>query len=230
MPRKSAMKTVRLSEEDNRKLNWLCKHFNFRKSDFIRECIKKLIDDNEILLKHYEKKRDYIDYIKNELAKISKKRFIEVKNGPITDACDKTIYILCDLLWGDSEKVFDEWLMFSKQYNKETKEVIDKRKEGETLLDFNSVAVMALGRETKTEPEDIVEEKHWFDPYEDLLISLLVSVMNAFRKHGVENVVKEALDKITKEEGKPQRLVIDVKGNFSVSGRSIIIPVEYKDM
>ena len=90
--------SVRIEDDLIRSFEVVSNLLNISKSDFLRACIEKLSFDNNALIDHYPKMSEYVQYIKNELAKLPSD-MIEVINGTWADVNDKIIVIFCDEFW-----------------------------------------------------------------------------------------------------------------------------------
>jgi len=223
--------SVRLTDDLLNKFDAVTKIIPLGKSDFIRGCIEKLCDDNELLTDHSRQVDQYLEFIKKESSKLPENMVI-VKNGSWRDVSNSTIIILCDELWRATKPVFSEWQKLSKKYGIEHEEASDfsDAEESDGLLGLGDIVMMVTKKTTSIDPSDIsffLEQQMWSDSTEINRISLSYAVKKAFEKTSAKNVVKKYLKhEETRKNTKPLRVVIDARGEFRRSGTLLYLPVD----
>jgi len=223
--------SVRLSADLVKKFDDVTKIMPLGKSDFIRGCIQKLCDDNELLIDHSHQADQYLEFIKKEISKLPKNMVI-VKNGSWKDVSNSTILILCDELWRASKSVFNEWQKLNEKYGIEHLDFLDfsDAEESEGLLDLGAIALLATKKTSSIEASDIhlfLEQEMWSDSMEIHKISLSYAVKKAFEKESAEKVVKKYLDnEEIRRNMKPLRVSIDARGEFRRSGGLLYLPID----
>jgi len=236
MVKKSKMTTVsvRIEDELMKRLDAITNIIPINKSGFIRSCLEKLCNDNQMLIDHHHKVDKYIDFIRNELSKLLTDMIV-VKNGSWKEVKESTILILCDELWGTSKIIFDNWSKLLDKYDLKT-EITDSSEDGEprSLLDLGSIALLLVEKAGQVEQPDIqllISEEDWTDDLEMHRVSLSYACKKAFEKQSPQKIIREYLEKESarKKEG-PQRLVIDAKGRFRRSGSLLYLPVDTEEI
>lgn len=223
--------SVRLTDDLLNKFDAVTKIIPLGKSDFIRGCIQKLCDDNELLIDHSHKIDQYLNFVKREISKLPEKMVI-VKNGPWGDVSDSTILILCDELWRTTKSVFNEWQKLMEEYGMEYEEFPDfsSAEESDGLLDLGAIALLATKKTTSIKPTDmplLLEEGMWSDHAEIHKVSLGYAVKKAFEKKSAKKIIKKYLaSEETRKNKKPLRVTIDARGEFRRSGGLLYLPVD----
>ena len=223
--------SVRLTNDLLKKFDAVTELMPLGKSDFIRGCIEKLCDDNELLMDHSNQADLYLDFIKKEIAKLPENMVI-VKNGSWKDVSNPTIVILCDGLWTTSKSVFNEWQKITEKYDLEYEEFSDfsDAEESEGLLGLEDIALIVTRKTTSIEPSDIplfLKQEMWSDEMEIKKVLLSYAVKKTFEKESAKEIVKKHLEsEETRKKMKPLRLVIDAKGEFRRSGGLLYLPVD----
>jgi hypothetical protein len=233
MSKQSKVATFSVRVEDNlaKRLDVVSSIVPINKSDFLRSCLEKLCDDNQMLIDHCPKINEYLHLIKKEMSRLPRD-LVVVKNGSWTDVEESTIIFLCDQLWKSSKLVFDNWRKLIDSYDLETKGRItdfSKAVESGGLLDLESVVMLLAEKSKKLEHPDIpmlISKGSWIDDTEANKVSLAYACKKAFEEQTAEKVLKEALEnaKLQKKEG-PQQLVVDAKGIIRRSGSVLHLPV-----
>ena len=223
--------SVRLTDDLLKKFDAVTKIIPLGKSDFIRGCIEKLCDDNEVLIDHSTKTKQYFEFIKEELSKLPE-NVVAVKNGSWRDVGNSIILILCDELWRTSKTVFNEWQKFNEKYGIAHGGFSDfsDAEESDGLLDLESLALLVTKKTTSIEPSDIhrfLEEEMWSDPLEIDKITLTYAVKKAFEKKSAKKIIKQYLEsEEIRRNMKPLRVSIDARGEFRRSGGLLYLPVD----
>lgn len=223
--------SVRLADDLLSKFDAVTRILPLGKSDFIRACIQKLCEDNELLVDHSHKVDQYLESIKKEISKLPENMLI-VRNGSWKDVSNSTILILCDELWKTSKSVFSEWQKLTGNYEIKHEHIPDfaAAEESDGLLDLGAIALLATKKKTSIEPTDLLlflEDELWSDQFEISRISLSYSVNKVLEQKLAEKVIR---DYIKSEERtkrvKPLRVSIDAKGEFRRSGGLLYLPVK----
>ncbi|MEM3872782.1 MAG: hypothetical protein QXE05_09505 [Nitrososphaeria archaeon] len=224
--------SVRVGPELYSKFSLTCEILGLDKSDFLKTCIQKLVDDNRIFLENKDKTKSALDYIKIELSKLPSD-LVVLKNGTFNQVKDVTIYVLCDELFRTSEKVWLSWNQLVKEYTLDL-----EASKGENLFEVEDLGLLALPSEKMLDAIDIIEpvySVYWTNQLELKKITLLLSTVDAIRKFSVDEVVREALE--YEAANCPKRLsvdkhyfLIDAKGEIRRKGDTLIVPasIEHK--
>lgn len=228
--KKGGVVSVRLNPEISEQFDTVCKLFKLGKADFLRECIEKLCDENDLLTQNYKKNKEYIEFIRKSLSKLPKNK-IEIENGSWENAKDMAIITLCDEIWSSSKKVWDCWNEICSDYifydvdGDEVKEFVIRR----TLFDLGDIGLLLAGSKTSIDISYLLGEGDWGDTIELKKVSLLLAVKKAIEKYTAKEVINDALNGASKECGSPLRLVVDAKGEFKRSGDSLVSPVGFEE-
>jgi hypothetical protein len=223
--------SVRVDDSLAKRLDVVSSIVPINKSDFLRSCLEKLCDDNQMLIDHCPKINEYLHFIRKEISQLPQD-LVVVKNGSWADVGESTIIFLCDQLWKSSKLVFDNWRKLIDSYDLETKgRVTDfsKAQECGGLLDLESIVMLLAEKSKELERPDIpmlISKGSWIDDTEANKVSLAYACKKAFEEQTAEKVVREALEnaKSQRKEGL-QRLVIDAKGIIRRSGSILHLPV-----
>lgn len=222
--------SVRLSDDLLKKFDAVTKIIPLSKPDFIRGCIEKLCDDNEILVDYHQKTKEYLEFIKAELSKLPQDLVI-VKNGSWKDVKDSTMFILCDEFWRASKAVFTHAQKLSEKYDIDHEEIQDfsTAEESEGMLDLEDIALLVTEKTITIEPLDIpdfVSEDFWSDDTEISKVTLSYATRKAIEEKSAEKIVKDYLQSEEKRaKEKLLRLVIDARGEFRRAGNQLYMPV-----
>lgn len=231
--------SVRVEEELMKQVDKVTSIIPMNKSDFLRSCLEKLCRDNKMLLDHYDKFPEYIEFIKNELRKLPE-NMIRITNGSWDNVKESTILIICDLLWQSSEIVFDNWKKLVDKYG------LTRERKGEDMSDFSKVkesnGLLALedivfvfaeksGQVERVDLPLLLNETNWIGQVEADMISLSYAVKTAFEDTRARVIIKKFLEKAEEEDQEEHlRLVIDAKGGFRRSGYVLHLPVYTEKM
>lgn len=226
--------SVRVEKELLHRLDTVTTIIPISKSDFLRTCLEKLCDDNQILVDHSHRAEEYIAYIKDELSKLPE-NIVLVKNGTLTEVKESTILILCDELWRFSEPVYNAWLKLLKEYDIETA-ITDfaKAEQSQGVLDIGDIAMLLVEKKGSIERPDIrilVEEQYWGEQMEIQRVSLSYACKKAFEEKSSRVIIHDYLEKEKKrKKERRQRLVIDAKGTCTRRGSLLYLPVHTEEI
>jgi len=202
------------------------------KSDFVRSCIQKLCQDNEILLEHYDKLSEYVDFVRSELSKLPID-LIEVKNGQWADVKESTLLFLMDEFWRTSPSVFEHWKRIIDKYKLTSLEGINdfsEAKQSDGLLSLGSIVMLMAEKSGEMEPVDVpilLRDVDWVDSVEVTRIALSYACKEAFEEQSALSIVKSFLDaEMLKKKSGPRCVVLDASGKFRRSGAMLYLPVD----
>jgi metal-responsive CopG/Arc/MetJ family transcriptional regulator len=217
--------SVRIEDELLKELETVSKIMCISKSDFLRACIVKLCSDNQPVLDHTPRMNEYIEFIKNETAKLPSDMVV-VEHGTWKDVKESTIIMMCDELWKKSDLIYDEWIKFMDEYDYEPRPKI-KREEG--LLSIASIAMITAKKSGIISGIDIIgiiNNPTWSESVEFDKIALAYSTKKAIEEKTAKEVFNSYLVKESAEHGEKHRLVIDARGTLRRSGTYLYLPVD----
>lgn len=221
--------SVRLSKTMANAFDRLSKLIQINKSDFLRVCIEKLCKDNRLYLDHIDKVKQYTEYIRTEMSRISSKKIV-VENGSWETTKEVSILMLCDLLLRWTDEVFDSWFNVMLDYG-----LIDKDDKSEAKQTFSDglIFVEDIGfilspTRIATDVKALIEDDVWWDDLETKRVSLLFATKMAIENHSAEKLVDCVIKRTSKEEGEATIILVDAKGGFKRSGSIILTPAEYE--
>lgn len=238
MTKQSKMSTisVRIEEELMKRVDTATNIMAISKSDFIRSCLEKLCDDNQLLIDHYDKIPRYIEYIRRELGKLPPK-FATVKNGTIENVKEPTIMYLCDELWRSSKPVFDNWLALLKEYDlkrENTPDNFEQAKESDGLLGLDTMIMFMAeksGKVSRLDAPRLLREPDWIENTEMDRVALSYACWKAFTEHTAQAIIEDYLNKERAlKKGTAIRLVIDAKGGLRRSGNFLYLPIDTEEI
>jgi hypothetical protein len=231
-PVKMTSVSARVEETLAQQFDTVAKMTQINKSDFLRSCIQKLCTDNEILLEHYDKVSDYVDFVRCELSKLPKD-LIEVKNGAWKDVKESTLLFLMDEFWKTSPSMFNFWKQILEQYKLTALEDVNdfsEAKESDGLLSLGSIVMLMAEKSGEMEPVDVpllLKDVDWVDSVELTRIALSYACEKAFENESALFIVKAYLEAERAKKGSgPRRIVLDASGKFRRSGAMLYLPVD----
>jgi len=211
MPKQTII-SVRLTDDLLKKFDAVTKTMRLGKADFIRGCIQKLCDDNQVLIDFYQRIGPQLEFIKNELAKLPQDLVI-VKNGSWADVKDSSMYLLCKEFWRASKTVFAIWLKVIEKYDNLTREF------SRFLSDLDQWEVHIsfwLDARPVKDVSDIIgnpEELSWLDTLAVLKATFSYATKKAIEETSAERIVRELLETEEKQgKEKPLRLAVNARG------------------
>lgn len=223
--------SVRVEEDLMRRFDTVTEITSVNKSDFIRACLQKFCDDNQMLIDHFSKVGEYIDFIKNELSKLPAD-LIVVENGAWEDVPEWVVLILCDGLWRASKPVFANWLELLETYNLEREDQPNDFSEAERsdgLLNLDSFIMLSAERSGHVASPDIpllISEENWIEDVEADRISLSYACKKAFETATARKVLQDYLySEAMKKQESPLRVIVDARGAFRRSGSVLYLPI-----
>ena len=236
-PRKRDTIAARLPPELYEKFSKVCSIAKVDRSSFLKTCVEKLANDNEIFLDNFEKTGSLIKVIKKELADLPKS-LVVIKGGNWNKIPETVLYVACDEICSNSKMA---WKIFEDTWEKyglklEDDEGVQKEFGGGDVLDLSDLGLMALPTEKVNDPWAIIDGQDlWADQLEVRKITLLLAVSEAFVKLSARRVVEETLNYrasicLEKVPMKGHVLEIDSRGRFARSGGTLIVPagIEHK--
>jgi antitoxin component of RelBE/YafQ-DinJ toxin-antitoxin module len=228
--------SVRIEGELMKRVDTATNIMAISKSDFIRSCLEKLCDNNQLLIDHYGEIPKHINYIRQELAKLPTSVAI-VRNGTFKDVNEPTILLLCDELWKSSKPVFDNWLALLEEYHLERENEPDnfeQAKESEGLLGLDTIVMLMAeksGKVSRVDVSKLLEEGEWIEGVEADRFSLSYACAKAFAEHTAQAIITDYLNKERASKGgAPIRLVIDAKGSLRRSGAFLYFPMDTEEI
>ena len=226
---KGATISTRLTQKTGEAFDRLSELMQINKSDFVRICVEKLCKDNRIYLEHMEKTKQYSDFIRREMAKISEDMIV-VKDGSWKTVTDNALLMLCDLLFRWSSKVFDTWFSVLVEYGLTEGSRRDAAKEEfeDGLIALEDIGFILSSMKAAVDIEALIEDEKWWDEIEVKKASLLLATKQAIQKYSAEYIIKEVLERTAKYEQEPTIIVVDAAGKFKRSGSIIKTPAEYE--
>lgn len=219
--------SIRLTEETADSFDKLSELMQINKSDFVRACVEKLCKDNRIYLEHMDEMKQYGDFIRAEMSKISEEMIV-VKNGSWETAKDNALLMFCDLMFMWSEKVFDAWFNILVEYGLSEINYKGTAKEelSDGLIQLEDFGFILSPAKIAIDPEELIEDDKWWDEIEFKKASILLATKQVIEKYSAEYIVKEVLDKTAKAKQEPTIIVVDAAGKFKRSGSVIVTPAE----
>lgn len=238
MAKQNKMSTVsvRIEGELMKKVDVATNIMAINKSDFIRSCLEKLCNDNQLLIDHYSEVPTHINYIRQELAKLPS-NVATVENGTYNDVTEPIILLLCDELWKSSEPVFDNSLALLEKYNLMRANMpltFEQAKESEGFLELDTIVMFLAEKSGKVSQVDVskllVEDK-WIEGVEADKVVLSSACAKAFAEHTAQAIITDYLKKERAfKGGAPIRLVIDAKGRLRRSGTFLYFPIDTEEI
>jgi len=224
--------SARVSPETYSKFEIVCKILKIDRSSFIKSCVEKLVTDNQFLLDTFDQTDMLIRYVKETLSKLPSD-LVVVKNGSWDKVHESTIIVACDGLWSTSEKVWSIGMELCKKYRLDLVEEETSRSfAGEDMFDLADLGLLALPSEKTTDATDLIEPYEsslWTDQLELKKNVLLISAVEAIKKHSALKILEEAFEYVASKcsERLPPKshvLEIDASGKFTRSGDSLVVP------
>lgn len=229
--------SVRVEAKLSNQFEAVANIIQINKSDFIRSCLQKLCEDNKILLDHYDKVPEYLNFVKGELSKLPQD-IIVVKNGSWKDVKESTLLLLFDEFWKTSPLVFENWQKFIEEYeltNERVEAISDfsEAKESDGLLGLDSIIMLMAEKSGQVEQVDLpplLASQDWVDSIEVDRISLSYACKKAFEKVSARTIVSDFLDAERIKKGCGHlRVVMDASGSFRRSGSILYLPVDTEE-
>ena len=217
--RKGQVISVRIPEDLAKKFNEIAKFLPMNKTDFITECIKKLVNDNDFLMHYYPETDDLLRIIKKEIKKV-RKTHLQVENGFIRDINELAIFSLCDFLFSSSKEYWQTMKDVLANLKKEWKIEIGQGEElfqefkGDFLFDMEDISLMILPKEMFVPAEDLVEDIKWSDSLEIKKLLLLLAAQQFIKKYNLDEIISKIIDEENKSKKEKHILIIDAEGNF----------------
>jgi len=228
--------SVRIEGELGKKIDVATNIMAISKSDFIRSCLEKLCDDNQLLIDHHSDIPKHINYIRQELAKLPS-NIVTVKNGTFNDVTEPIILLLCDELWKSSKPVFDNSLALLEKYNLVRTDMpltFEQARESDGFLGLDTIIMFLAEKSGKVSQVDIsklLKENKWIEGVEADRVVLSSACAKAFAEHTAQAIIMDYLKKERASKGgAPIRLVIDAKGRFRRSGTFLYFPIDTEEI
>lgn len=244
--RKEYVISVRIPNELGKEFDNVAVFLQLNKTDFISECVRKLVDDNEFLMEYHTIMREIIDDIKRELKKVPDKH-LKVIHGTIDSISDISIFSLCDFLFVSSKDYRESLLgvrsSFDKNFNFNLDEGSLKISKDEFILTPEEISLLMLPKPVQIPAEEIIHDKNWSDSLETKKIFLLLAADDLFAFHilakilasisaepeSMKTTLKKVISEIIEEANRHDRadhvLVIDAEGRFRRGKNMLYNPV-----
>ena len=246
--RKEYVISVRIPNELGKEFDNVADFLPLNKTDFITECVRKLVDDNLFLMENHHIMIEIIEDIRQELKKVPEK-YLKVIHGTVENINDIAIISLCDFLFV-SYKDFRESMKGVKSYfEKDIEFLLDMGADSfgefkdEFVLTTEEISLMMLPKQLQIPAEEIIHDKKWSDLLETKKMFLLLAADDLFafhtsqkiissiisepneRKTSLKKVISDIIKEADERRDEEHILIIDAEGRFRRGKDMVYYPV-----
>lgn len=224
--RKEYVISVRIPNNLGEEFDKVASFLPLNKTDFITECVRRLVFDNKFLMDSNQKIEEIIEYIKDELARVPKKN-LKVINGNIDLMSNIAIYSLCDFLFSASEDYWKSMTEIKKNLEKKFHVIVGddedlfKEYTGEFILDMEDISLMMLPKPMHIPAEDLVYDDKWSDTLETKKMLLILAIDKLLEIHSLKKIISDIIKEENKIKNDEHVLIIDAQGRFR-RGKDIV--------